>query len=115
MSTIVNGEHVITDEELDEWATGAHQGHRNSVEYFRPLTPAQRYAAYWEANTRQNFTGGRFSGNAYYACQDVAAGRTPYGDMADAARQAENAKSQAQRTAEYEAALQYADAHGWQC
>jgi hypothetical protein len=114
MTTIVNGEHVITDEELDAWATGLHQGHANSVEYFRPLTPTQRYAAYWEANTRMNFIGGNFSGNAYYACQDVAAGRTPYGDQAEQYRQIENAKTSAQRTADYNAAVHYADAHGWQ-
>jgi hypothetical protein len=95
----------ITDAELDQWEQGQHKGHRNSVEYLRPLSPAQRYTAYWEAQTRQNFTGGTFSGNVCMAVEDVAAGRTPYSDMAETERQAEAAKPPAQRAAEFRAAI----------
>lgn len=102
----------ISDAELDTWATGDHKGHAHSVEYFRPLTPAQRKTAYWEAMTRQNFVGGTFSGNAYFACQDVAAGRTPYMERAESYRQAEAAKSPAQKTAEFNAAMRHAQTHG---
>ena len=102
----------ITDAELDQWATGDHRGKSHSVEYFRPLTPTQRKTAYWEAMTRQNFIGGNFSGNAYYACLDVAAGRTPYMDRAEEYRQIEAAKSPAQKAAEYAAALRHAQTHG---
>lgn len=101
----MNREDGITDAELDEWAQGQNMGHANSVEYLRPLTPAQRYIAYWEAQTRQNFTGGNFSGNMALAVVDVAAGRTPYSDMAETERQHEASKSSAQRAAEYRRAI----------
>lgn len=108
MSTVIDGVHVITDAELDEWAIGAHAGHANSVGAFRPLTPQQRYIAYGEAQTRMNFTGERFSACARGACKDVAAGRTPYRDQAEAYRKIEAAKSPEQRTAETMAALRHA-------
>lgn len=95
----------ITDAELDEWARGDNAGHRNSVDALRPLTPHQRYLAYWEAFTRQNFIGGNFSGNVCMAARDVLAGRTPYTDQAEVERQREAAKSSEQRAAEYQRAV----------
>lgn len=72
---------IITDAQLDEWAAGHHKGRANSVDYLRPLTPAQRALAVHDANCRMNIAPGHtFSSAVYASARDVAAGRTPYLD-----------------------------------
>lgn len=74
---------VISDEQLDDWATGASKGHRNSVDTLRPLDPAVRPLVIREANAWMNTTPGwNFSASVWQAAKSVRAGRTPGLDRA---------------------------------
>jgi hypothetical protein len=73
------GVRVITNEELDEWESGAHLGRKRGAEHLRPLHPVLRPIAVSEGVIWMNMAGGgTYSQALWFGAREVAAGRCGY-------------------------------------